>query len=108
MVSNAVLVLKILVQNELELESHNRSIQTQQNPGMTIISHLARRIDDIRHSQARACVIWLAGQYAASDAPSAGCAGIYDWAPDVLRKAVKGFINEVRFDVNTNQCSNDN
>ncbi|KAF7424350.1 AP-3 complex subunit beta [Pleurotus ostreatus] len=93
-VSNAVLVLKILVQNELEAESHNRPIQTQQNPGMSIISHLAHRIDDIKHPQARACVVWLAGQYASSDAPSAGCAGMHDWAPDVLRKAVKGFIDE--------------
>ncbi|KAJ8509159.1 hypothetical protein ONZ45_g8667 [Pleurotus djamor] len=90
-VSSAVLVLKNLVQSELEATSKQ---DPSSNPGISIISHLAHRIDDIKHPQARACVIWLAGQYAASDKPSAGPEGIFDWAPDVLRKGLKGFINE--------------
>lgn len=64
---------------------------------LSIIAHLARRVDDIKHAQARACVTWLVGQYAADenarDGP--GPEGIADWAPDVLRKLAKSFASEV-------------
>lgn len=60
-----------------------------------IISHLARRIDDIRHAQARACVLWLVGQYSSSEEHSTAPEGVAEWAPDVLRKATKTFATEV-------------
>ena len=68
-------------------------------PPLAIISHLASRIDDIRHSQARACVLWLVGQYCEVEAKGSeggGPEGIADWAPDVLRKAAKTFSSEVK------------
>ncbi|KAF9223557.1 hypothetical protein BS17DRAFT_782090 [Gyrodon lividus] len=86
-VSNAVLVLKSLVQNQL-LAGSSASASSQ-SP-LTIISQLARRIDDIKHPQARACVLWLVGQYSATQG-STGIEGIADWAPDVLRKSAKSF-----------------
>ncbi|KAJ7052497.1 adaptin N terminal region-domain-containing protein [Mycena amicta] len=64
---------------------------------LTIISNLACRIDDIRHAQARACVIWLVGQYSESNEPSASLSGIVEWAPDLLRKCAKGFAVELPF-----------
>ncbi|KAJ7475683.1 adaptin N terminal region-domain-containing protein [Mycena latifolia] len=96
-VSSAVLVLKYLVQAQLSASSSSAiaavAATPQQSP-LTIISHLARRIDDIRHPQARACVLWLVGQYSASTEPSAGPEGVVEWAPDVLRKSAKGFSAE--------------
>ncbi|KAJ6607370.1 adaptin N terminal region-domain-containing protein [Mycena sp. CBHHK59/15] len=97
-VSSAVLVLKYLVQTQLSASSSSSSFAAvttapQQSP-LTIISHLAHRIDDVRHAQARACVIWLVGQYSASNEPGAGPEGVVDWAPDVLRKSAKGFAAE--------------
>ncbi|KAJ7178612.1 adaptin N terminal region-domain-containing protein [Mycena crocata] len=93
-VSSAVLVLKYLVQAQLSAASSSSfaaiAAVPQQSP-LTIISHLARRIDDIRHAQARACVLWLVGQYSSSNEPSAGPEGVVEWAPDVLRKSAKGF-----------------
>lgn len=70
---------------------------------ISIISKLAYRIDEIHNPKARACIIWLVGQYAASDVanatephvPQAGPEGIAPWAPDVLRKTAKSFAEEV-------------
>ena len=66
---------------------------------LSIIARLAWRIDEIRHPKARACVLWLVGQYAPSDVQANGAGkgieGIADWAPDVLRKSVKTFIEQV-------------
>lgn len=62
---------------------------------LSIIANLARKIDDIHHPQARACVIWLVGQYSADDEVTPGPAGIAEWAPDVLRRTAKGFSQEV-------------
>ncbi|KAJ7773104.1 adaptin N terminal region-domain-containing protein [Mycena metata] len=96
-VSSAVMVLKYLVQSQLSASSSSSfaavAATPQQSP-LTIISHLARRIDDIRHAQARACVLWLVGQYSASNEPSSGPPGVVEWAPDVLRKSAKGFASE--------------
>ncbi|KAI0714423.1 adaptin N terminal region-domain-containing protein [Cerioporus squamosus] len=104
-VTNAVLVLKSLVQIRLQqqqnaiayggLPSHSFSL-------LEIISRLARRLDEIRHPKARACVLWLVGQYAASPetapemngATHVGPEGIAPWAPDVLRKSAKSFGQE--------------
>jgi len=63
---------------------------------LTIVERLAYRIDEIRHAQARACVVWLVGQYAADDSPGAVVEGVAPWAPDILRKIAKSFRDEVR------------
>jgi len=90
-VSNAVLVLKALIQNQLLGSS--APAPSSQSP-FAIISLLARRIDDIKHPQARACVLWLVGQYGAAPGRSTVIEGIADWAPDVLRKFCKSFSTE--------------
>lgn len=103
-VSNAVLVLKSLVQ--IQLQAANTTLTVSAQPPLAIISHLARRIDDIRHSQARACVLWLVGQY--SELPSKSTPdsveGIAEWAPDVLRKVAKTYTEEVRLSVQFVRC----
>ena len=91
-VSNAILVLKSLVQNQL-LSTPLVGGSSSQSP-LTIISQLARRIDDIKHPRARACVLWLAGQYCPTEGESTAIDGIADWAPDVLRKTAKTFDTE--------------
>ncbi|EIW57778.1 uncharacterized protein TRAVEDRAFT_169778 [Trametes versicolor FP-101664 SS1] len=102
-VANAVLVLKSLVQIRIQQQQNviaAGGLPPQTFSPLEIISRLARRIDDIRHPKARACVVWLVGQYAVSPAPaengttSAGPEGIAPWAPDVLRKMAKSFIQE--------------
>ncbi|KAG1882097.1 adaptin N terminal region-domain-containing protein [Suillus subluteus] len=132
-VSNAVLVLKSLVQNQLLTPSSTlttnlvTSLSSQQaltasipsltpsisaslsaaplsftNPESTsvaqaplsIIAQLARRIDDIRHPHARACVLWLVGQYGSVPGTGTTVDGVADWAPDVLRKAARSFSTE--------------
>lgn len=92
-VSNAVIVLQTLVQTQLSKPNPISIASTSQSP-LSIIAHLARRIDDIKHAQARACVVWLVGQYGSSDERGRGLEGITEWAPDVLRKMAKGFGQE--------------
>ncbi len=94
-VNTAVVVLKNMVQAQLT-SRRPATIGLSQSP-LVIISQLARKIDGIRHPQARACVVWLVGQYAASEegTPSR-LEGVADWAPDVLRKMAKTFSQEVR------------
>jgi hypothetical protein len=110
-ISSAVLVLKYLVQSQLNLNQGDFSTAASQSSPLTIISHLARRIDDIKHAQARACVLWLVGQYAGERSGIDGEAafdGMAEWAPDVLRKAAKGFMHEVRynhFSIYISHCS---
>ncbi|KAF9000675.1 adaptin N terminal region-domain-containing protein [Cyathus striatus] len=89
-VSSAVLVIKSLVQSQL----HASANWNGSDSPVAIISQLARRIGDIKHAQARACVVWLVGQYAASDQTTRGPEGILEWAPDVLRKTAKTFSQE--------------
>ncbi|KAF8150686.1 adaptin N terminal region-domain-containing protein [Crassisporium funariophilum] len=92
-VSSAVLMLQYLVQTQLSVQSPMMSASTSQSP-LSIIARLARKIDDIKHAQARACVVWLVGQYAASDERGPGPEGVAEWAPDVLRKLAKTFGQE--------------
>ncbi|KAJ3781899.1 adaptin N terminal region-domain-containing protein [Lentinula aff. detonsa] len=92
-VSNAILVLKHLVQTQLSQPSSIKPTNPSRS-SLNIIASLARRIDDIRHPQARACVVWLVGQYCVSNQVSNGPAGVAEWAPDVLRKTAKGFSKE--------------
>lgn len=66
---------------------------------LQIIARLARRLEEVQHPSARACILWLVGQYAASTEvtaylPADAIEGIADWAPDVLRKAAKHFSRE--------------
>ena len=95
--SNAVLILKHLVQSQLQSHlSTPFDLSTSSTSPTTIISHLARKIDDIKHPQARACVLWLVGQYAGTTGQGmGGVEGVAEWAPDVLRKGAKGFTQEV-------------
>ncbi|EIW84132.1 hypothetical protein CONPUDRAFT_99952 [Coniophora puteana RWD-64-598 SS2] len=90
-VSKAVVVLKSLVQNQLSSSATNTEVL--QSP-ISIVSQLAKRVDDIRHFEAKACVIWLVGQYCATQGGSGVVEGVADWAPDVLRKSAKTFASE--------------
>ncbi|KAF6757176.1 beta-NAP protein [Ephemerocybe angulata] len=94
-VSSAVQVLQQLVQLQLSSSSSSIYLQQQQAP-LTIIARLAKKFDDIKHAEARACVVWLVGQYAPSAPGSKSLAidGIADWAPDLLRRCAKTFSNE--------------
>lgn len=89
-VTSAVVELKTLVQAQTHSATHAGSSSAP----LTIVERLAYRIDEIRHAQARACVVWLVGQYAADDSPSAVVVGVAPWAPDVLRKVAKSFREE--------------
>lgn len=65
-----------------------------------LVARLAKQLDGITNPKARASVFWLVGQFAAQDEASSkimglGWEGIAPWVPDVLRKGVKGFANEV-------------
>ncbi|SRR6266404_5382390 len=91
-VASAVVELKTLVQTQTNGATHTGSTSAP----LTIVERLAYRIDEIRHAQARACVVWLVGQYAADDSPSAVVEGMAPWSPDVLRKMAKSFRDEVR------------
>jgi AP-3 complex subunit beta len=88
-VSNTILVLRSFIQNK----SHS----TAASSATSVISRFAYRIENIRHPQAKACALWLVGQY--SPDPNlesvGGPDGVANWAPDVLRKCAKSFGNEV-------------
>ncbi|KIY44117.1 hypothetical protein FISHEDRAFT_67789 [Fistulina hepatica ATCC 64428] len=86
-VAGAVLVLKNLIQSQLMSLTAPLMGGTLSSP-QAIIFHLARRLDDIHHAQARACVFWMVGQYCESKD------GMLEWCPDVLRKAAKSFASE--------------
>lgn len=92
-VASAVVELKTLVQAQM----HAATPVSSSSAPLTIVERLAYRMDEIRHSKARACVVWLVGQYAADDSPGAVVEGVAPWAPDVLRKVAKSFREEVRY-----------
>lgn len=93
-VGHAVVVLKSLVQPDQSPESVSESIK--------LVSKLVRQLPEITNGSARACVYWLAGQYAESpsstEQASGGRAfeGLQPWAPDTLRLGAKEFVREVR------------
>ncbi|KAG9123546.1 AP-3 complex subunit beta [Ceratobasidium sp. 392] len=70
----------------------------QSQPANTIadvVRALASRVQQIKHPEARACVVWLVGQYSpdtggGSRSPLA-IDGVAEWAPDVLRIMAKRF-----------------
>ena len=74
-VGESVVVIKKLLQKEAKEHTD-------------IIVHMAKIIDKISISMARASILWLIGEY--SD-------HVPKIAPDVLRKMAKNFINEVCF-----------
>ncbi|KAI0259849.1 adaptin N terminal region-domain-containing protein [Gloeopeniophorella convolvens] len=90
-VTHAVVELKSLVQSQMQGAPAHAGAPSAP---LTIVERLAYRIDEIRHAQARACVVWLVGQYAADDSPGAVVEGVAPWAPDVLRKIAKSFREE--------------
>jgi len=92
----AVMVLKNLVQNQLSSTVQGMASSSREM-SLSIIARLSRKIDEIKNTQARACIIWLVGQYAASNDPTSGPEGISEWAPDVLRKTARTFGQEVRY-----------
>jgi AP-3 complex subunit beta len=86
--STAVRVLKSFVQtNFLSLNDQSLGFET-------LVPTLAEQFDDIVPPRARSCVLWLVGQYAPSTT-AVTIPGINDWAADVLRRAVKSFLDEV-------------
>jgi AP-3 complex subunit beta len=93
-VANAVVELKSLVQTQMQMQGI--SYAGPSSAPLTIVERLAYRIDEIRHAQARACIVWLVGQYAADDSPNAVIEGVKPWAPDVLRKIARSLRDEAR------------
>ncbi|KAG8808969.1 AP-3 complex subunit beta, partial [Serendipita sp. 401] len=118
--SSAVRVLKDLVQsNRRETVPHAAAtaavvavegIASVQTPA-EIVASLAHQFDDVRHPRAKACVLWLVGQYAAASISTTATTatakdgvqaqaqiqvvpGVENWAPDVLRRAVKSFAHD--------------
>ena len=86
--STSVRVLKSFVQTKF-LSPGDQSLGFE-----TLVPALAEQFDDIVPPRARSCVLWLVGQYAPSVTATA-IPGINDWAADVLRRAVKSFVDEV-------------
>ncbi|GJE85585.1 adaptin N terminal region-domain-containing protein [Phanerochaete sordida] len=93
-VGNAVIVLKQLVQSSLQ---QGQAIGTSYS-STGIISRLAYSFEQITHPQARACILWLVGQYAADESVQNGIKigpeGVAPWAPDLLRKSALTFTQE--------------
>ena len=90
-------VLKDLVQLNSTVSGTGvvEGIASIQRPS-DIIASLASQFDDVKHPRAKACVIWLVGQYARAITKSTTIPGIENWAPDVLRRALKSFADDVR------------
>lgn len=69
---------------------------------LSLASDLATNIRDFSHPSARACALWLIGQFSAvdaSDSPGVGASnipGLAHWVPDALRQVTKTFQSEVR------------
>jgi AP-3 complex subunit beta len=94
LVAQTVIVLKSVILSR----TPESSLPEPQN----LVARLAKQLDGITNPRARASVYWLVGQFAASDVPpkhGLGWDGVAAWVPDVLRKGVKGFVQEVRITV---------
>lgn len=90
------MVLQNLVQKQLASRWQTLPAGNNNQSPFDIIAYLAQRVDDIKHAQARSCIIWLIGQYASSRDVERDPEGIATWAPDVLRKSARSFVQEVR------------
>ncbi|KAG8973912.1 AP-3 complex subunit beta [Tulasnella sp. 425] len=87
-VAAAVLALKSLHQHQISLKTSTGTVN--------VVASLASHYDNISHPEARACILWMVGQYArASDQRSTpmpeSLQAIEPWVPDILRKGVKSF-----------------
>ena len=91
LVAQAVIVLKSVI---LALPS---TPSTGLPDPQRLVARLAKGLDSISHPRARASVFWLVGQFAGGESIAGGLGwdGLAPWAPDVLRKGVKGFKDEV-------------
>ena len=74
-----------------------------------LVARLAKQLDRITNPKARTSVFWLVGQFAADVGSGKsmiglGWEGIAPWIPDVLRKGVKGFVDEVCSGIEHFQC----
>ena len=98
-VASAIVVLKLLVQIKLQQQQQSQIAIPDVYSPLLIISRLAYRIDEINHPDARACILWLVGQYAGAESStitlSAAPEGVAPWAPDVLRKSAIVFGQQV-------------
>ena len=77
-------------------QRHNTTVSPQ--AALEIIAKLAAKIEQIKHPAAKACVLWLVGQYAGSDSEKSTQSpipGVAIWAPDTLRRVAKTFSSEV-------------
>lgn len=87
LVAQAVIVLKSVILEGVSSTSPQ-----------LLVARLAKQLDNISNSNARASVFWLVGQFAQDDGPDTTMGlkweGVAPWVPDVLRKGVKGFVNE--------------
>ncbi|KAG9014073.1 AP-3 complex subunit beta [Tulasnella sp. JGI-2019a] len=93
-VAAAVIALKLLHQLQCT-GSHS----VASSKAVNVVSALAFHFDNIRSPQARACLLWMVGQYSRrpESAPALARAmpeslvRVEPWAPDILRKAVRTF-----------------
>lgn len=87
LVASAVLVLKnVILSGSTGLPAPAR-----------LVAKLAKSLDGITNSSARASVFWLVGQFASAEDGAKmglGWEGVASWVPDVLRQAMKGFPSE--------------
>lgn len=80
----------------LSLPTHSATSADSLPDPQRLVARLAKGLDGITNSKARASVYWLVGQYASvQDNKGMGWEGVAPWVPDVLRKGVKGFTTEV-------------
>ncbi|KAG9045037.1 AP-3 complex subunit beta [Tulasnella sp. UAMH 9824] len=87
-VAAAVLALKSLHQH------HTSATGT-----LNVVASLASHFDNITHPEARACILWMVGQYARASGQGTtpmpeSLQAIEPWVPDILRKAVKFFTSD--------------
>jgi AP-3 complex subunit beta len=94
--SNAVVSASIVVLKQLIHTRGQNSISKAHEDTVTLstIASLAHRLDEIKNPEAKACAIWLVGQYSSSPASASPFAGVAEFAPDVLRKCIKTFLTE--------------
>lgn len=100
--SRTAAVVSILMTLITHLQSSNEVKQRNKAKrivGKLVKAYLAERLGS---PQARARALWVAGTYAERGASGSG--EVEEWAPDVLRIAVRGFVKEVRLDLFTKLC----
>nr|ODN89320.1 AP-3 complex subunit beta [Cryptococcus depauperatus CBS 7855] len=95
LVAQAIIVLKSVI-----LTQSFPASSTSLSEPRHLVARLAKGLDNVFNPSARASVYWLVGQFASIDAgeesekKGLGWEGVRLWVPDVLRKAIKGFVNE--------------